>query len=91
MTEPAEIEHGSADLARADLAIRLSVDLAAIEIVSHVELDWPDASLGCPQPGMRYKQVLTNGTLTVLAVDGEEYRYHAGGGRQPFLCETRAG
>ena len=75
-------------LAITDLATRLGVAADEIEVVSHVEMEWPDASVGCPQPGMRYAQVLTNGTLTVLSVAGTEYRYHAGGRRPPFLCET---
>ena len=73
--------------AQADLAQRLGVSEDVIDWVSHEEVDWPDGSLGCPQPGMVYTQAIVNGTLTVFEVDGVEYRYHAGGGREPFLCE----
>jgi hypothetical protein len=73
--------------AQADLAERLGVSQDVIDWVSHEEVDWPDGSLGCPQPGMVYTQAIVNGTLTVFEVDGVEYRYHAGGGREPFLCE----
>lgn len=86
-SEPSVVESVNVSVARQDLAQRLGIDLSDIGVVSHVEVDWPDGSLGCPQPGMRYKQVIVNGTLTVLAVDGVEYRYHAGGQRAPFLCE----
>ena len=73
--------------ALADLALRLDISSDEISVESHVEIDWPDTSLGCPRPGMRYAQVITNGTLTVLTVDGCRYRYHAGGGRTPFRCD----
>ena len=86
--ESAPLEPPSVALAREDLASRLGVDPSEVEVASRAEVDWPDASLGCPQPGMRYKQVVTNGTLTILTIDGREYRYHAGGGRLPFLCNA---
>lgn len=70
----------------ADLAARLGVDPATIEVVSVEEVDWPDASIGCPQPGMSYAQVIVNGTKIVLSVDGTEYAYHQGGSREVFYC-----
>jgi len=71
-----------------DLAARTSVDPAAITVVSAKLVVWPDTSLGCPQPGMRYLQVPQDGALIELAVAGRSYRYHMGGNRiQPFLCE----
>jgi hypothetical protein len=39
--------------------------------------DWPDSSLGCPQPDMLYAQVLTPGYLIMVEVSGEEIEYHA--------------
>ena len=75
------------DLAKADLAQRLGVDLTAITLVSYEEVVWPDASLGCPHPDMLYKQVPQDGVRIVLAFEGTTYDYHVGGGRDPFLCE----
>lgn len=54
------------------------------------EVTWRDGSLGCPQPGMRYKQVLVNGYRIVLRHGGSEYPYHGAGARPPFLCERPA-
>ena len=68
------------DLAMADLAARLSVNPAAITVTVVEPIDWPDASLGCPQPGMMYAQVVTPGYRIVLEVDGKSYEYHIGGG-----------
>ena len=70
-----------------DLATRLGISADLIDWVSHEEVDWPDGSVGCPYPDMAYPQVITNGTLTVFAVDGIEYRYHARAGMDPFYCD----
>ena len=56
-------------------------------VVDVGEVLWPDASLGCPQPGMKYKQVPQDGALIILQVAGKVYEYHVGGGRGLFLCE----
>lgn len=76
------------DQAKADLAARLGVPVGQVTVVSSAEVTWPDSSLGCPEPGMNYAQVLTNGTRIVLGVDGKEYHYHSGDRRPPFLCEN---
>lgn len=70
----------------ADLASRIEADPETIEVVSVEEVDWPDASIGCPQPGMAYAQVIVNGTRIVLRVDDHEYEYHQGGARELFFC-----
>ena len=78
-----------AKLAVEDLAQRLGVDGNTIAVVRVEEVDWPDGSVGCPQPDMRYKQALVNGVFIQLAVDGQLYNYHGGGGRRPFLCSLQ--
>jgi len=76
------------DQARADLAGRLGVDASAITVISAELVEWSDASLGCPRPGMVYAQVPTDGSLIVLSHSGASYRYHTGGSVYvPFLCE----
>lgn len=69
-----------------DLAVRLRVSSQETEVVEARAVVWPDAGLGCPQAGMRYKQVPVDGALIRLAVGGSVYEYHSGGGRGPFLC-----
>ena len=73
-----------------DLAQRLSIDVGDIVVKSATLEQWSDSSLGCPEPGRQYAQVLTDGALIVLEADGKPYRYHAGGSRTPFLCEQPA-
>ncbi len=86
----AEIDPGLAPLieqAVADLAARLDVEPADVDVVSAVLVEWPDASMGCPVPGLRYPQVPQDGFLIQLKVGGQTYPYHGGGNREPFLCE----
>ena len=75
-----------AQIAIDDLVGRIGVTAADITVVSVEEVTWRDASLGCPRKGFDYAQVLTPGIRIVLAVDGTEYRYHGGGGQDPFYC-----
>lgn len=89
-SEPAPPGGGLVEQAKADLAKRLGVDAAAVTVISSTEVTWPDGSLGCPEPGMRYTQMLVNGNRTVLEVDGKQYAYHSSAHRAPFLCEHPA-
>jgi hypothetical protein len=42
-----------------DLAKRLAVPVDEITLLEAKSVIWPDASLGCPEEGMQYAQVLT--------------------------------
>jgi hypothetical protein len=91
MTTTLKIEPGMQsliDAATADLMKRLSVTRDTIEVISAQSVVWPDRSLGCPQPGMVYPQVLAEGYYIELRVKGQVYSYHGGEGRGPFLCEN---
>jgi hypothetical protein len=85
---PSESE-GVVALARQDLAERLDLPLEQIRVASIESVRWPDASLGCPQPGMAYGQVVTPGYRIVLEAGGQQYSYHSGGGNLE-LCEAQA-
>jgi hypothetical protein len=73
--------------AMSGLAQRLGLDSTQIEVIEARAVVWPDASLGCPQPGMRYIQVPQDGALVRLRTAGQDYEYHSGGGKGLFLCE----
>jgi hypothetical protein len=68
-----------------DLAGRLGIEPDAVTVIDASAVTWPDGSLGCPEPGMMYTQVLVDGMLVVLEADGRQYEYH--GGDPLFLCE----
>jgi len=71
--------------ARADLAARLDVSESAITLRDVTEATFPDASLGVPEPGKMYAQVITPGYVIELAVDDQVYTYHASGERVVFV------
>jgi hypothetical protein len=73
--------------ARQDLARRLSVPVDQIDLLEVRQVTWRDASLGCPQPGMAYAQVLQEGLLIRLGLGKDMYFYHNGETGDPFLCE----
>ena len=69
------------DQAKADLADALGIEIEDIEVQQVEEKEFPDASLGVPEPGKSYAQVVVSGYVIVLQAEGEAYRYHAGQGR----------
>ena len=75
--------------AKTDLAQRTDVPVEEIVLYEFQLMTWPDASLGCPQPGMAYAQVTQDGYLIMLQAGQGIYNYHGGGypDRGPFLCE----
>ena len=78
-----------ADAATADLAERLGVDASTITVARAENVTWPDGALGCPEPGLSYIQVQTEGTRAVLVHGNVTYFYHGGEGNPgPFLCEN---
>ena len=84
---PASVENSDfVGGAKDDLAYRLGVSTVAIEVLSVQEVDWPDASAGCPQPDMVYAQVITNGSRIILSHGGITYSYHSAAGGDPFYC-----
>jgi hypothetical protein len=82
---PTEAEE-AIQLGREDLAHRLGLAPEAIQLVSVEAVEWSDTSLGCPQPGMMYAQVITPGFLVILEGEGERYTYHTDQGRFVVLC-----
>jgi len=59
------------------LAEELDIEASQVSITAMDSVEWPDASLGCPEEGMMYASVLTSGYRIMLEVDGESYEYHS--------------
>lgn len=72
---------------KADLASRLGISQDQISVVSAEAVTWNDTSLGCPEKGKMYAQVLTPGYQIVLLAGGAEYDYHADEYGHFVLCE----
>ena len=77
-----------AEMAKKNLAKRLSISYSQIDLINAQEVIWPDSSLGCPQPGMAYADVLTPGYLIILNTTGQDYDYHAGKNSEIFYCKN---
>jgi hypothetical protein len=76
------------DAVLADLGAHTGTDPSGATVVKAEAVDWPDGSLGCPELGMMYIQVITPGYQVVLALDGTSYDYRvAGEGDVIRLCE----
>lgn len=61
-----------------DAADRAGVPVGEVEVVSIESQDFNDASLGCPEAGKLYAQVITPGFRVVVSADGDEYDYRVG-------------
>jgi len=60
----------------ADLAGRLNLAAEQIVVVETERVTWPDASLGHPEPGKFYAQILVAGYKVILEANGTQYEYH---------------
>lgn len=76
--------------AEQDLAAHLGVAVADIVVVEGGNVDWNDSSLGCPEPGRSYLQVITPGYRLLLGHGDQRYHYHGARDREPFRCERPA-
>lgn len=81
--EPSSTEGQGAPVeeAVADLAQRLDVEPDEITVMGVEPFEFPDSSLGVPQPGMSYAEVTIPGIIVRLRVDDDRYTYHAAGKR----------
>ena len=77
--------------AQADVARTLGIATGSVVILGVEEVAWRDSSLGCPQPGMVYLQVITPGYRILLQGGDGVYEYHASkGADRGVLCQQRA-
>src|SRR5574341_478173 len=73
------------------LASTLNVPESDVEFVGIVPAEWPDSSLGCPQPGQVYLQVVTPGYIVLLKVGTDSYEVHSDQIGNMVLCLNRIG
>jgi hypothetical protein len=59
-----------------ELARELDLTPGEISVLSVETVEWPDTSLGCPEQGMMYAQVITPGYRVVLQAEGQVYECH---------------
>ena len=84
-------EHTALGRARAFLMTRLGFSASAISDVELEAVQFPDASLGCPEAGKMYAQVITQGYLFAFTVDGKAYEVHTNAdGSSVVLCSAKS-
>ena len=74
------------EVARQDLAGRTGAAANEITLVSASPQEWRDTSLGCPQPGGMYAQVITPGYRIILQALEKRYEYHTDSTSRAILC-----
>lgn len=82
-----ETPQGILDMILADAVKNTGAEIQNIEILRSQAVTWPDGSLGCPQEGMAYIQVLIEGYWVVLKIDGLEYDYRVSENGNFTLCK----
>ncbi|MBI2304180.1 MAG: hypothetical protein HYU86_05475 [Chloroflexi bacterium] len=85
-TPPPLGAQGIVEMARDDLARRLSIPKDKIAVAQVTSVNWSNTSLGCPQPGMSYAAVITPGFRIILSYQGQEYRYHSDDRSTVIFC-----
>lgn len=59
----------------------------AFRLLSYERVQWPDASLGCPEEGYAYAQVITPGHKLLFDLDGADYPVHSNAdGSHMVIC-----
>lgn len=80
---------GALSAAATYLAAELGIPSQEVAMLSSEPVEWPDASLGCPQPGMGHAQVVTPGYRFILQAGGREYELHTDQtGQSVVICHT---
>ena len=97
LTSPLGSPVGEPPVSGATVATALKPDVAAelelardeLSLVSAEAVEWPDASLGCPQPGQMYAQVITPGWRFIFKDEaGDRYDVRAPKAGETFIiCE----
>lgn len=72
--------------AKKDLSQRIGKPVEQMFVVSVNEVDWSDSSLGCPEPGQFYAQVITPGFRIILSDGSSPYEYHSNRGNHTIRC-----
>jgi len=70
----------------ADAAQRFRVAKSAVVIPRAESVTWPDASLGCAEPGRMYTQALVPGYRVAAKTAEGELEYHADSGGRIVAC-----
>lgn len=83
-----QLPPGVLDSIIADAASRIDVPLEQVHVDDVIAESFPDASLGCPEPGQFYAQVVTPGFQVLVDAYGLPLDYRVDGRNETYrLCE----
>jgi hypothetical protein len=75
------------DAALTDAATHLGLSRDQLHVEQLQTMQWPDSSLGCPQAGELYSQIVTPGYLLVItSAAGQKLEYHTDARSRVMLC-----
>ena len=75
--------------AKVQLSQKFGFSVEESVLFSVESVEWPDASLGCPQAGISYAQVVTPGLRILLEANGQVYTFHTDQTDRVILCMSR--
>ncbi len=75
----------------ADAAARADVEESSVVVLTAAAMQWPDGSLGCPEPGVMYTQAVVDGSQIVVEAGGATYDYRLDGSGNFKLCKSPVG
>lgn len=76
--------------ARRALAQQMGVPANELRLISMADAEWPDASLGCPEPGRMYAQVITPGYRVTFEAEDRTYEVHTDRNGRAVICKDGA-
>lgn len=80
----------AADAAREVTAATLGISPDEVTVIAIEPVEWNDASLGCPQPGYVYAQVITPGYSATVEAEGQTYEVHMDSQGYGLICPPPA-
>ena len=75
----------------ADAASRSGVAVDRLVVVTALSITWSDGSMGCPEPGQVYTQVILEGYRVSIRADTTTYDYRGAGMNGFKLCKSIPG
>jgi hypothetical protein len=76
---PLDLPQSVIDPVVADIAKTAGVPVGEVVTVSAQPVTFPDGSLGCPQPGIAYTQMVVDGYKIVATAGGQTFDYRGTG------------
>jgi hypothetical protein len=73
-----------------DAALRFNVATNEVVLTRAEQVTWPDASLGCPEPGRSYAQMQVAGFRVVAMATAGDFLYHTDALGSIVLCAPPA-